>query len=193
MSTRTEEWLKHKNRLVFTSCIYNQEQPFSLSKAFVLFHIHPQPTSPLPHPTHTRPQWKQHHFPAITASFCMSQGFVEVNFTVLISGFDCETKTWHFTSERSEAVSNCSKKFWNMMTEPGSVYICMHTHTSLCYEYEYSSTLSAVFPSPVKLSRQKKGWSFLRSYPEVPCYWNLLKLDIVFSLLWCFLFVCCFF
>lgn len=53
--------------------------------------------------------------------------------------------------------------------------------------------IRAVFPSPVKLWRQKKGWSFLSSYPEVPCYWNLLKLDIVFSLLWCFLFVCCFF
>lgn len=49
--------------------------------------------------------------------------------------------------------------------------------------------IRAVFPSPVKLWRQKKGWSFLSSYPEVPCYWNLLKLDIVFSLLWCFLFV----
>lgn len=65
-------------------------------------------------------------------------------------------------------------------------YTYTHIYMLCVWMLKYTECCFYVLPSPVKLSRQKKGWSFLSSYPEVPCYWNLLRLDTNFSLLWCF-------
>lgn len=53
-----------------------------------------------------------------------------------------------------------------------------HTHT-ICSLYKCTKTECCfdVLPAPAKLSRQNKEQPFLSSYPEVPSYWNLLKLD----------------
>lgn len=39
MCNSIEEWLKNKNRLMFTSCVYNQSEAFTLWKPLMLFHI----------------------------------------------------------------------------------------------------------------------------------------------------------
>lgn len=82
---------------------------------------------------------------------------MEVNSTMLISGFDCETKTRHFSNEQSEVVSNCNKKFSNVITEPGSVYIYIHTHLhAMCMNAQVHRVLFLCSPFPSEIVKTEE-------------------------------------